>query len=147
MLPPSENLLHFVENIEGYRSEAYQLVGEKYFTIGFGTSGPQVHSGMTCTLEQATQWLQEGINSAYNSVCHLVIVPLSKQGQVDALTDFVYNLGAGAFASSTLLELLNHGNYSEVPAQLKRFVYGGNKEVMPGLIKRRNAEIAMWNAS
>ena len=34
-----------------------------------------------------------------------------------------FNVGAGAFNNSTLLRLLNQGDYDEVPAQLRRWVH------------------------
>ena len=48
---------------------------------------------------------------------HLVTVPL-KQGQYDALADWVFNLGEGRLQMSTLLKVLNAGSYGSVPAQL-----------------------------
>lgn len=45
-------------------------------------------------------------------VQRLVKVPLT-QGQFDALVDFVFKLGGGRLASSTLLRNLNAGKYDE----------------------------------
>ncbi len=39
-----------------------------------------------------------------------VAVPLT-QNQFDALVSLIYNIGEGNFASSTLLKMLNAGNY------------------------------------
>jgi lysozyme len=49
-------------------------------------------------------------------------VPL-KQGQYDALADWVFNLGAGRLQMSRLLKVLNAGSYGSVPAQLMEWVY------------------------
>lgn len=68
-------------------------------------------------------------------------VPLT-QGQVDAICSFVYNEGAGRLQSSTLLKVLNAGNYGAVPAELSKWVFGGGKK-LPGLVTRRAAEAAM----
>ena len=41
--------------------------------------------------------------------------------QADALISFAFNVGNGAFQESTLLKLLNQGDYDSVPAQLDRW--------------------------
>lgn len=66
------------------------------------------------------------------------------QNQFDALVSFVFNVGDGAFRSSTLLRLLNEGQPDQVPAQLQRWVMD-NGHVVQGLVNRRNKEIALWN--
>jgi len=68
-----------------------------------------------------------------------------KQTQLDALVSFSFNVGGNAFRNSTLLKLLNQGKYSEVPNQLRRWVYSGGKKVT-GLINRREKEIELWNS-
>jgi lysozyme len=62
---------------------------------------------------------------------------------------FVFNFGAEKFRTSTLLRLLNEGRYSEAAAQFPRWVNGTNpktglREVLPGLVKRRARERAMF---
>lgn len=73
-----------------------------------------------------------------NNVTKLVKVPLN-QNQFDALVSFEFNIGYGAFNSSTLLKLLNQGKYIDAANQFERWVYA-NKKVLPGLVKRRAAE-------
>jgi lysozyme len=73
-----------------------------------------------------------------------VTVPLN-DNQFAALVSFVYNLGAGALQESTLLGLLNGGNYNGAAEQFSRFVYAGG-EVLQGLVTRRNAERALFLA-
>ena len=69
--------------------------------------------------------------------------PSSNAG-IFALVSFAFNVGDGAFRSSTLLRLLNQGQYDQVPAQLRRWNMD-NGHVVQGLINRRNKEIALWN--
>jgi GH24 family phage-related lysozyme (muramidase) len=66
------------------------------------------------------------------------------QNQFDALVSFTYNVGVGAFQDSTLLRLLNSGNYNSVPVQLRRWIDEGS-DAEPGLRRRREAEIRLWN--
>jgi GH24 family phage-related lysozyme (muramidase) len=125
---------------------AYRLLNEKYYSIGYGHYGPDVYAGQTCTTEQAVTWRNGNLQSAWITVDHHVVVPL-KQGQVDALTDFVYNCGGGTFEDSTFLKELNNGNYSAVPAGLRLYVHGEGNQILGGLVRRRNVEITWWNAS
>ncbi len=76
------------------------------------------------------------------AVNDLVKVPLN-QHEFDALVSFVYNVGAGNFASSTLLRLLNLGKRQAAAAEFDRWVRGGGV-VLPGLVNRRNAEQALF---
>ncbi len=68
-----------------------------------------------------------------------------KQNQFDALVSFTFNVGSNAFRNSTLLRLLNQGNYSDVPNQLRRWVHSGGQKVQ-GLVKRRENEIELWSS-
>lgn len=63
-------------------------------------------------------------------------------GQLAALLDFTFNLGPGPLASSTLRRVVNAGAWDQVPAQLRRWVYGGGRRLR-GLELRRDAEIAL----
>ena len=80
---------------------------------------------------------------ATNAINHNVKVPLS-QNQFDALVSFVFNIGQSAFIESTLLRVLNEGDYKAVPQQLRRWIYD-NGSVVQGLINRRQKEIDFWN--
>jgi len=67
------------------------------------------------------------------------------QHQFDALVSFVFNVGAGAFQQSTLLQRLNAGRYDAVPGQLRLWNKGGGK-VLPGLVTRREAEARLFTS-
>lgn len=110
-------------------------------TIGWGhTRG--VKLGDSCSVQQADIWLSQDLEDAAATVASLVHLPLT-QGQFDALTDFVFNFGATKFKSSTLLELLNAGRVFAAADQFRLWVHSGN-QVLPGLVKRRAAEAAMF---
>ncbi len=115
------------------------------WTIGYGTirvDGKPVQEGMTCTVAQASLWLQADCASAQTAVNQLVKVPLS-QGQFDALTSFVYNLGANAFAKSTLLRKLNGKDYAGAVSEFERWTNAGGKFVQ-GLLNRRRMEMELF---
>lgn len=132
--------LEFIKQSEGCKLTAYQDSVEVW-TIGVGhTSG--VHGGMTCTQEDADQWLQDDLQGVYKAIDAMVDVDLS-QGQFDALCSFVFNLGAGALRNSTLLKLLNAGNYVAATQQFSRWNHAGG-QVLAGLTKRREGEAEMF---
>jgi lysozyme len=129
-----------VRTSEDCKLQAY-LCSAGVPTIGVGhTRG--VRMGDRCTVQQADVWLTQDLEDAEAAVNELVKVPLT-QGQFDALVDFVFNLGAAKFAASTLLKLLNAGNYTAAAAQFKLWCHAGDK-VAPGLVKRRAAETDLF---
>lgn len=137
----SQNGMHLTESFESCRLMAYlDSVGVP--TIGWGHTN-SVHMGMTCSQEQADQWLQEDIQSSVNAVNSMVKVQLTQQ-EFDALVDFTFNLGAGNLQHSTLLRLLNAGDYSSAAAEFDKWDRAGGK-VMAGLLRRRESEEDMFN--
>lgn len=71
-------------------------------------------------------------------------------GQFGALCCFLFNVGAGRFAMSTVRGEIIDGNLDKVPDALAKWVYAKNKSGIEvksaGLIARRMAEIELWNA-
>lgn len=132
----SKTGIGLTERFEGVRLTAYQdQVGR--WTIGYGhTAG--VQSGDTCTQAQAEDWLQADTDWAQGVVNRCVTVLLT-QGEFDALTDFVFNAGAGNFESSTLLKLLNASNMSAAALEFDKWDHAGG-QVVAGLLRRREAE-------
>lgn len=128
----------------GHEFEALSLVaypdpGSKDglpWTIGYGhTKG--VKKGLTCTRAQAEQWFREDVSWAEDAV-NAMRVSLT-QGEFDALVLFVFNIGEGAFAQSTMRKLLIAGDKIAAKAQFKRWNKNDGK-VMLGLVRRRRAE-------
>jgi len=133
--------LALVRSCEGFRLEAYQDTSG-IWTIGYGhTRG--VKPGDSISAGPAEQLLEADLTEAEQAVAALIKVPLT-DNQFSALVSFVFNEGADAFARSTLLRKLNEGGYSLVPACLKSWIFDNGK-VMPGLVKRRAAEAALWS--
>jgi lysozyme len=133
----SKTGLHqLTEKFEGCRLVAYQdSVG--IWTIGYGhTHG--VSQGLIITQPIAESWLLEDTANAVNCVNQYVRVSLS-QGAFDALVDFVFNLGCGALQNSTLLRLLNAGDFTNAALEFAKWDHAGGK-VVAGLLLRRQAE-------
>jgi lysozyme len=127
---------------EGFRGKVYLDVAG-FPTIGYGhrlLHPESFPAGITEDL--AEHILACDVDDAEEAVQRLVKVPL-RQGQFDALVDFVFNLGAGRLAASTLLKYLNSGNYDTAAQALLQWDHSGEKEV-PALKARREAEVALW---
>jgi len=129
-----------VKGFEGFRAKAY-LCPAGVWTIGFGTTNG-VKEGDSVTRARAEELLKSDLKWAEAVINKKVTVKL-KQNQFDALCSFVYNIGETAFSKSTMLKLLNKGQYDAVPAQIARWNRVG-KEVNRGLTIRRAAEADMW---
>lgn len=144
MIYSSEARVHLTEACESCKLDAYPDpgTGSTPWTIGYGhTNG--VSAGDTCDIGQADIWLSQDIVDASDAVSRLVRVPLT-QHQFDALVDFTFNLGSGNLENSTLLKLLNQGQYAAADAEFAKWVYGGG-HVLPGLVSRRALEAAWFN--
>jgi lysozyme len=57
----------------------------------------------------------------------------------NAIVDFAYNLGLGRLQTSTLRQKINAQDWLGAQGQLLRWTRGGGR-VLPGLVKRRQAE-------
>lgn len=134
--------LALTEQFEGCRLSAYQDQAGVW-TIGYGHTGPDVVPGMTITSDQAQSLLMGDISGAAACVNQVVNVPLA-QPEFDALVDFVFNLGPGAFEGSTMLRLLNSGDFTAAAAEFQKWDHAGGK-VVAGLLRRREAEEAMFD--
>ena len=98
--------------------------------------------GDVITETQAHEMLVEELDEYESYINDLVTVGLN-QNQFDAMVSWVYNLGGGNLRASTLLKVLNSGNYEGVPAQIMRWNKAGGK-VLEGLTRRRQAEADLF---
>lgn len=135
--------LAIIKEFEGYRSVAYKCPAGVW-TLGYGTTDG-IRPGMTCTEHDAEVWLKRDVAKFEQAVSEAVTVPLS-ENQFSALVSFVYNIGAQAFRESTLLRKLNQGDHDGAAAEFDRWKYGGG-QVLPGLVKRRDAEESLFRSS
>lgn len=124
---------------EGYRSEAYKDAVD-IPTIGFGeTAG--VKMGDETTPERALVQLLESTEKHADAIRQCIRVPLY-QHEFDAYISLAYNIGTRAFCQSTLVKKLNAKDYAGACEEIRRWNKAGGK-VLPGLVKRREAEYRM----
>lgn len=133
--------LALTKSFEGCSLDAYQDA-TGVWTLGYGHTGPDVTEGLVWTQEQADAALVADTQWA-NAVVNTLVTSQVNQNQHDALVDFVYNCGSGNFRGSTLLTLVNLGRFQQAAEQFQLWVHAGG-EVIPGLIRRRTAEAALF---
>ena len=124
-LDVSENGLRHIANEEGCRLRAYQC-SANVWTVGLGTT-QGVNQNTEFTLEQAAQSFVESVASA-EKVVKRQIKHTPSQGEYDMMVSFVYNLGAGNFATSTLLKKFNQNDRAGACEQYPRWVFVNGKD-------------------
>ena len=146
--------LALIKKWEGLYLKAYKdPVG--IWTIGYGSItnrrlGIIVDSSSVLSSEAvALDYMEREIIDFEDDMGRLIKVPLT-QNQWDCLVSFIFNVGIGNFANSTLLKVLNNGRYKAVPTQLSRWNKARSRKTgkiltLQGLTNRRNDEIRMWN--
>lgn len=136
--------INLAKQFEGCKLEAYPdpEYGWRVATVGFGATGPSITQGTVWTQAQADADLQYRMSGVGNHIDSLVTIPIGDE-QKAALCDLAYNIGLGAFGSSTLLRMLNGHNMQGAADQF--LVWNkSNGVVLDGLVNRRKAERAMF---
>ena len=144
--------LSLIKKHEKCELKAYPAAEAGHWVIGWGTTHPWVHEGMTCTQEQADMWFQQDVDNFSAAITRMVKVPLSPN-QFSAIVSFVYNIGPGNFAMSSVLALLNSKRFDMVPAHMEQWNKMKVKEpdgsikvvVSQELTNRRADEIRLFN--
>lgn len=142
----SDNGINFIAGWEGVEYKAYKdAVG--LFTVGIGhlikLPEEKFLLNKTLTRDEVYDIFREDIKRFENNLNKVIKVPIN-QNQFDALISLAFNIGNGAFNNSTLLKVLNQGNYEEVPNQILRWDKAGGKTLL-GLTRRRKAEVELFN--
>ena len=138
----SDQGLQLIKDSEGCKLTAYfDVVG--VLTIGYGST-LNVNKGETITQEEAEALLIADIQRICEPCIEAYVDVALTQGQYDALTSFIFNLGCKAFRGSTLRKMLNDGDYHGASWQFNRWIHAGGK-VLPGLAARRSKESAMFS--
>ena len=100
---------------EGYRETAYIPTRGDVPTLGFGSTtrldGTPVQMGDRTDPVQALQRKARDIEKFEGALKTCVRVPLY-QAEYDVYVDHAYNIGSGAFCSSTIVKRLNAGDYA-----------------------------------
>jgi lysozyme len=137
----SSNGLALTKGFEGCELTAYaDQTG--VWTIGYGHTGSGVYAGLTITSDIADVFLESDVSGSVTAVNRFV-TSVVNQNQFDSLVDFVFNLGPASLAQSTLLRMINQGNFDGAQGQFQLWDHAGGM-VVPGLLRRRQAEAALF---
>ena len=159
-----EDLMH---RFEGFRNKPY-LCPAHIWTIGYGhvlyqeqirlpvvrvpdKHTPMIRKEMALKPEDNRVWSKEEINKLFSDdiatfergVLRLVPGVVGRQGSFDALVSISYNFGLGNLQRSTIRMRANRGDWEGAAEAFRAWTKGGGK-VLPGLVKRREAEIALF---
>ena len=158
----SQHGLQILMQSEGFSNDVYiDQAGLPTIGVGHCLTQSEVNSGKIhlnngelldlrhgpITDDQVMALLDNDVQPREAAVLKLFTVPLA-QHQFDALLHWLFNIGEGAAAKSTLRKKLNKADYDAVPAELKKWTkitVGGKKQVSKGLENRRDIEVALWN--
>lgn len=141
----SEDGLALIKKFEGFSPMAYVCPAGK-LTIGYGhviSDADVIARGARITQGEGERLLMQDVAPAEAAVRKSVTIAL-KQNQFDALVSLVFNIGAEAFAKSTLLKYLNRGEFARVSGQFMRWDKAGKRPLL-GLRLRRRAEAELFD--
>ena len=124
------------------------------FTCGWGACGPEIGPGVVWTQDREDKRLAGDVAQREVAASNAIMVDVT-QGQFDAFVSLLFNVGAGSStrdgiirlksgAPSTLLRLLNAGDYAGCADQFMRWISPGS-DVVHGLSRRRMTEQAVFN--
>lgn len=136
-----------IKMFEGYKAKSY-LCPAGIVTIGWGstmyTDGRKIKLGDTINEQQGEELLMWELKNKSIALAGLNL----NQNQFDSLLSFVYNLGVGAFAKSTLKKkILANPNDPTIKAEFMKWNkarVGGQLMELKGLTRRRESEAEMY---
>ncbi len=112
-----------------------------YWTVGYGHLCDPKHPPIT--VDEAEVYLAHDLQTALAATLrYCPVLATEPVERLAAIVDFTFNLGAGRLQTSTLRRRLNQRHWTSAASELRRWVYGGGK-ALPGLVTRREAEVAL----
>lgn len=135
--------IDLLKHFEGFCGAAYPdpATGGDPWTIGYGFT-KCVQPGDRITLQDAEDRLKVEMAEFEGGVLALC-TRLPTPNQLAALVCLAYNIGLGAFKKSTVLRKHNNGETYAAAGAFLMWVKAAGK-TMPGLVRRREAERALY---
>jgi lysozyme len=137
-----------IKNFESCSLKAYpDPPGSGKFSIGWGhqiKSGESYDQNSVISQSEADDLLRVDVGSAYTCVTQNVETDLTLN-QTAALISFCYNVGCTAFSSSTLVSLVNQGDFEGASEQFSSWIHAGGL-VSQELVDRRSQEQELFNS-
>lgn len=140
--------LSLIAGFESFRSKAYpDPPGSGKYSIGYGHQirpGDGLSWDSILTESKGYSLLSDDVQTAVDCVYSSVQVPLNNN-QKAALISLAYNIGCAGFQGSTLLRVLNTGDYETASAEFSRWIYSGGV-INETLVSRRAQEQSLFNS-
>ena len=153
-MTPGPDCIKIVQEFEGCAKkradgsfEAYPdpATGGDPWTIGWGSTGPDIKKGVVWTQKQCDDRFSEHLGEFARKVEAALGGARTTQQQFDAMVSFAYNVGVGNLQSSTLLKKHKAGDYAGAKAEFAKWNKAAGK-VMAGLTRRRTAEAQLYGS-
>lgn len=150
----SDKVIAMIASWEGERLKAYRVPGESFWTIGVGhtgkVNGKPIHEGMVISQATSRKLLREDLVEAETATKKFVPARwLRRQRRYDTCVSLAFNLGPGILTAAppltsfgeVLQKPVNRGTIKQGVTAIKLYNKGGSPlRVMPGLVRRRDAE-------
>jgi lysozyme len=135
-----------LKKFEGCVLKAYKCPAGVW-TIGFGNTfyedGTKVKEGDVITQQRADELAKYIVEQFATSIRAMIKQPLN-ENQFSACVSLAYNIGTGGFKKSSVLRKLNVNPTDPTIADSFRLWNKGGGVVLKGLVRRREAEIALY---
>ena len=150
---PSDACTKLIQEFEGCAKKRPDGTYEAYpdpgsggdpWTIGWGSTGPDIKKGIVWTQQQCDERFGAHVAEFAEGVARAIGDAPTTQNQFDAMVSFAYNVGLGNLSSSTLLKMHKAGDHDGAAGQFARWNKAAGK-VLPGLTRRRAAEAALYS--
>jgi lysozyme len=154
----SPKALKMISHHEGIRTKPYRCPA-RLWTIGVGHVIDPNHARVpfeernnlaipegwnrTFTMEEVNAILSKDLERFERGVLKYCPSAVARQGWMDALVSFSFNVGLGTLQRSTLRQKHNRGDYSGAADELLKYCKAGGK-VLKGLENRRKDERAIY---
>lgn len=154
----SAKALAMIRHHEGVRVKPYRCPA-RLWTVGVGHVIDPNHAKVpfeqrlelaipagwdrTLTMEEVNAILAKDLESFERGVARLCPGAADRQGHLDALTSFSFNVGLGNLQRSTIRQKYNRGDFQGAADGFLDWTKAAGK-VLPGLVKRRNDERALF---
>jgi lysozyme len=140
-----------VKRWEGFKARAY-ICPAGVLTVGYGTTnragipGVQITRDTVVNKFQAEEWLRLGLEKFGADIRPHITAPIN-ENEFGAFVSLAYNIGPKAFRGSSALRHFNAGDKAKAAAAIKlwnKATVDGKRVVLPGLVSRRNDEVALF---
>ncbi len=144
--------LPMARQFEGFEANPYPDpgTGAEPWAFGFGSTldaneMPVTPETPAISYNEACDLAMRDMYRAFHTIAAEIAAPMTVH-EIAAVMDFVYNVGAGSFKSSTLLRMINERQYASAAEQFERWDQAGGK-VMAGLLRRRLSEAQVFRTA